>query len=57
MSMVVGEAKQKDPKPTPNTPENVLEQFSLKGKVVAVNGASGNNAFAPTVHGMRRFSD
>lgn len=41
MSMVVGDANPRDPKPTPNTPENVLQQFSLKGKVVAVNGASG----------------
>lgn len=40
MSMVVGEAPARDPKPVPNTPENVLQQFSMKGKVVAVNGAS-----------------
>ena len=43
MSMVVGDAAARDPKPFPNTPENVLQQFSLKGKVVAVNGASGNS--------------
>ncbi|KAF1837633.1 sorbose reductase SOU1 [Decorospora gaudefroyi] len=28
------------PKPTPNTPTNVLEQFSMKGKVIVVTGAA-----------------
>jgi len=38
--MSLGEAPHRDPKPVPNTPSNVLEQFNMKGKVVAVNGAS-----------------
>lgn len=28
------------PKPFPNTPNNVLEQFKMKGKVTVVNGAA-----------------
>ncbi len=28
------------PRPVPNTPENVLEQFRMTGKVVIVTGAS-----------------
>jgi sorbose reductase len=36
----------RQPKPVPNTPENVLEQFSMKGKVVAVNGASDGIGWA-----------
>ena len=33
-------------RPTPNIPDNVMEQFSMKGKVVAVNGASDGIGFA-----------
>lgn len=40
MSMTVGEAGSRQPKPVPDTPENVLQQFTMKGKVVAVNGAA-----------------
>ena len=36
----------REPKPTPNTPENVLEQLSMKNKVVAINGASDGIGFA-----------
>lgn len=28
------------PRPTPNTPHNVIEQFQMKDKVVVVTGAS-----------------
>ena len=35
-----GVARQGFPKPFPNTPSNVLEQFQMKGKVTVVNGAS-----------------
>ena len=43
MSMTIeeaGVARQGFPKPFPNTPNNVLEQFKMKGKVTVVNGAS-----------------
>ena len=41
MSMKVEEAGSRQPKPVPETtPENVLQQFGMKGKVVAVNGAA-----------------
>lgn len=36
----------RQPKPVPNTPENVLEQFSMKGKVVAITGASDGIGWA-----------
>ena len=41
-------AAPRDPKPVPNIPSNVFEQFSLKGRVVAVNGASDGIGFAAT---------
>ncbi|KAL5377431.1 hypothetical protein DPSP01_009769 [Paraphaeosphaeria sporulosa] len=43
MSMTVEEAgveRPGFPKPFPNTPSNVLEQFQMKGKVTVVNGAA-----------------
>lgn len=39
-------AAQREPKPVPDTPHNVLEQFSMRGKVVVVNGASDGIGFA-----------
>ncbi|KAG8165535.1 hypothetical protein KVR01_004087 [Diaporthe batatas] len=48
MSMTVDEvaAAPRDPKPVPNIPSNVFEQFSMKGRVVAINGASDGIGFA-----------
>lgn len=41
MSMTLEEAQvPRQPKPVPEGPENVLEQFSLKGRVVCVTGAA-----------------
>lgn len=34
------------PRPFPNTPDNVLEQFSLKGRVACITGASDGIGFA-----------
>lgn len=34
------------PRPFPNTPANVLEQFKLSGKVVVVTGAADGIGFA-----------
>jgi len=39
-------ATPRDAKPVPDTPENVLEQLSMKGKVVAINGASDGIGWA-----------
>ena len=44
--MSVGEAAERTPNPTPDTPTNVLEQFKLNGKVVAITGASDGIGFA-----------
>ena len=44
--MIVGEAGLRQPKPAPDTPSNVLQQFSLKGKVVVVNGAADGIGYA-----------
>lgn len=41
---VAGQPRQ--PKPVPNIPTNVLEQFSMKGRVVAVNGAADGIGYA-----------
>ncbi|KAI6851559.1 putative NADP-dependent mannitol dehydrogenase [Hortaea werneckii] len=47
MSMSFDEATvPRDPKPTPNTPENVFEQLSMRGKVVAITGAADGIGFA-----------
>lgn len=34
------------PRPFPNTPTNVMEQFQMKGKVVAVTGAADGLGYA-----------
>lgn len=34
------QAREGFPRPFPNTPTNVLEQLSLRGKVAVVNGAA-----------------
>ncbi len=48
MSMLVGEAdRSREPRPVPDsTPSNVLDQFSLKGMVVVVNGAAHGIGYA-----------
>ena len=47
MSMSVEDAATpRNARPTPDIPENVLEQFSLRGKVVTVNGASDGIGYA-----------
>ncbi|KAJ9605437.1 hypothetical protein H2200_010094 [Cladophialophora chaetospira] len=47
MSMTIEEcAATRAPNPVPNTPENVLEQFRMNGRVVVVNGASDGIGFA-----------
>ena len=44
--MLVGEAGNRQPKPIPDTPEHVLMQFGMKGKVVVVNGAADGIGYA-----------
>ena len=34
------------PRPIPNTPSNVVEQFKMSGKVVVVNGAADGIGYA-----------
>lgn len=46
MSMQLGEAGSRQPRPVPDTPDNALQQFSLKGKVVVVNGAADGIGYA-----------
>ena len=49
MSMSVEEAglpRDGFPRPTPQTPHNVIQQLSMKGKTVAVNGAADGIGFA-----------
>ncbi|KUI55522.1 putative NADP-dependent mannitol dehydrogenase [Cytospora mali] len=50
MSMSIEEvaASSREPKPVPNIPSNVLEQFNMKGRVVAVTGASDGIGYAVT---------
>jgi len=38
------EARQ--PRPVPDTPSNVLQQFSMKGKIVCITGSSDGIGFA-----------
>lgn len=44
-------ANPRTPKPAPKIPDNVLQQFSMKGRVVAVNGASDGIGYS-VVEGM-----
>lgn len=44
----VASAPQREPKPVPNIPSNVLEQFNMKGRVVTVTGASDGIGYAAT---------
>lgn len=47
MSMSLEDASiTRQPRPVPNTPENVLDQLTVKGKVIAVTGASSGIGFA-----------
>lgn len=46
MSMKVGEAGTRNPQPVPSIPDNVLQQFGMRGKVVAVNGAADGIGYA-----------
>lgn len=47
MSMSIEDcAAPRQPKPVPNIPTNVLEQFNLKGKVAVVTGAAAGIGFA-----------
>lgn len=44
--MNVGSAGTQHPRPVPDTPDNVLSQFGLKGRVVVVNGAADGIGYA-----------
>ena len=44
--MTVEDGGSKQAKPVPDTPSNVLEQFQLRGKVVAINGAADGIGYA-----------
>ncbi|CAK1367527.1 Sorbose reductase SOU2 [Cercospora beticola] len=48
MSMTLEDANAtpRQPKPFPNIPDNVLQQFSMKGKVAAITGASAGIGWA-----------
>lgn len=46
MSLEDVQAAPREAKPFPDTPENVLQQFSMKGKVVAITGASDGIGWA-----------
>ncbi|KAJ4391290.1 hypothetical protein N0V93_004907 [Gnomoniopsis smithogilvyi] len=50
MSMTLEEVagQPRQAKPVPNIPTNVLEQFSMKGRVVVVNGASDGIGYSVT---------
>lgn len=48
MSMTVSDCTVRDgfPRPFPDTPANVLQQFSMSGKVVVVTGAADGIGYA-----------
>lgn len=48
MSMTIDDSKARDgfPRPFPNTPSNVVEQFKMASKVVAVSGAADGIGYA-----------
>ena len=47
MSMTIEDCSTaRQPRPVPDTPRNVLAQFSMKGKVACVTGASDGIGFA-----------
>lgn len=48
MSMTIDEvaAQPRQPKPVPDIPSNVLQQFSMKGRVVVITGASDGIGYA-----------
>lgn len=46
MSLEDVQAAPRQPKPVPDTPTNVLAQFSMKGKVTAITGASDGIGWA-----------
>lgn len=39
-------AMSREPKPVPNIPSSVMEQFNMKGRVVAITGGSGGIGYA-----------
>ncbi|PSK60240.1 hypothetical protein B9Z65_1138 [Elsinoe australis] len=52
MSMSIEDAQApRQPRPAPDTPTNVMEQFNMKGRVVVVNGASDGIGYS-VVEGM-----
>lgn len=44
--MTIEDAAERQPRSVPEAPSNVLEQFSLKGRVVAITGASAGIGYA-----------
>lgn len=46
MTLEDANATPRQPKPFPNIPDNVLQQFSMKGKVAAITGASAGIGWA-----------
>ncbi|KAF2206758.1 hypothetical protein CERZMDRAFT_52420 [Cercospora zeae-maydis SCOH1-5] len=46
MTLEDANATPRQPKPFPNIPDNVLQQFSMKGKVTAITGASAGIGWA-----------
>jgi sorbose reductase len=57
MSMTIEDCSvPRQPRPVPDTPSNVLQQFSMKGKVVVITGSSpgksGTSIGASVAEGM-----